>query len=330
MRARSIIPFLVCVLAAAGCSLFDGGGDDGPQGPPPEIPGRLVFSAPDEEGNQQIFSSFTNGTDLRQLTGLEQASAFSPAWSPDGGQIVFASTLLGISGFSHLYLMDADGDDQRLLRHTDSLGREIPVAGNNPKWSPDGRKIAYESCIDCEMFGKNVEIFVYDIETQQITQITDHPGRDFSPKWAGKNAVSFITNRDYLSFEETQLFDLYEFKLVDKSLKRITTDGKSGIWIWDPGKEGYLIRQNKEPLIWYWLNPMSMDTLEVVDPDQFNVEDAAKVLSPIKFDETLNTLWLLEHRHPQFQFHFYKVETDELIKTFRAEQMSGFDWQVKS
>lgn len=85
MRAKSIIPFLVCVLvAAAGCSLFDSGGDDGPQGPPPEIPGRLVFSAPDEQGNNQIFSSFTNGTDLRQLTDLEQASAFSPAWNPNG------------------------------------------------------------------------------------------------------------------------------------------------------------------------------------------------------------------------------------------------------
>jgi len=95
MRAKSIIPFLVCVLvAAAGCSLFGGGGDDGPQGPPPEIPGRLVFSAPDEQGNQQIFSSFTNGTDLRQLTDLEQASAFSPAWSPDGQHIIYDIVVL--------------------------------------------------------------------------------------------------------------------------------------------------------------------------------------------------------------------------------------------
>ncbi len=58
----------------------------------------------------------------------------SPAWSPDGAWIAFASVEDGDGG---IWLMRADGTDLRPLAVTDT---DEPSA---PAWSPDGTRIAY-------------------------------------------------------------------------------------------------------------------------------------------------------------------------------------------
>lgn len=70
-----------------------------------------------------------------------------PAWSPDGSQIVFASDRDQNGELSYgdrvqyaneLYLMDADGSNQRRLTTTKDLNEASPA------WSPDGRVIGYQ------------------------------------------------------------------------------------------------------------------------------------------------------------------------------------------
>jgi dipeptidyl aminopeptidase/acylaminoacyl peptidase len=81
--------------------------------------------------------------ELRRLA--EQAA--DPAFSPDGTQIAYASDRdengelsYGdtVSYATELYVMDADGSDNRRLTHTPDLNERAP------SWSPDGRLIAYE------------------------------------------------------------------------------------------------------------------------------------------------------------------------------------------
>jgi TolB protein len=69
---------------------------------------------------------------------------YSPTWSPDGQQIVFCSTRQDTNGdgsinyhdAAHLYIMNADGSDQRPL--TDD-----PAIYQEPAWSPNGRWIVF-------------------------------------------------------------------------------------------------------------------------------------------------------------------------------------------
>ncbi len=49
----------------------------------------------------------------------------------------------------------------------------------NPTWSPDGRWIAFAS----DRSG-NWDIFLLELETGQLIQLTDDPGDDTEPDWS--------------------------------------------------------------------------------------------------------------------------------------------------
>jgi TolB protein len=95
------------------------------------------------ENTCAIYTVSADGFGLRELA--ERSSG--PAYSPDGRLIAFASdrdehgrhaTGNDEEMFSsELYVMEADGDDQRRLTETESLDE------NGPVWSPDGSRIAY-------------------------------------------------------------------------------------------------------------------------------------------------------------------------------------------
>ncbi|HYI13842.1 MAG TPA: hypothetical protein VEX37_00505, partial [Thermomicrobiales bacterium] len=61
----------------------------------------------------------------------------SPAWSPDGTKIAFASSRAWDRGGLDIYVVNADGSD--LQRLTDD-----PSFEESPRWSPDGSMIAFE------------------------------------------------------------------------------------------------------------------------------------------------------------------------------------------
>jgi Tol biopolymer transport system component len=73
------------------------------------------------------------GGELRRLTS-DPANGMYPSWSPDGKRITFMSWR---NGRTELFVMNADGSDQRKLMDVDR-GDAI-----DPRWSPDGARIAF-------------------------------------------------------------------------------------------------------------------------------------------------------------------------------------------
>ncbi|MCE2398968.1 MAG: PD40 domain-containing protein, partial [Gemmatimonadetes bacterium] len=83
--------------------------------------------------NYDIYVMDADGGSQTRLTDNSDLD-ISPAWSPDGTEIAFASLRDHIV---NIYVMDADGGNQTRL-----TGNRTLV--DNPAWSPDGTRIAFE------------------------------------------------------------------------------------------------------------------------------------------------------------------------------------------
>ena len=86
---------------------------------------RIAFTR-SSASRADVFLMEADGTHARKLTG--KTDGFSPAFSPDGKKIVFASNDAGQT--THIRIMDADGTDVRRLT------TETKVHDDNPDWQP--------------------------------------------------------------------------------------------------------------------------------------------------------------------------------------------------
>jgi len=242
-----VTTFLISFLAFTSCSLF-GGGDPGPN-----IPGKIVFSAKDDEGTSQIYTMKANGTDVKQLTHFgPDGGAADPAWSPDGQRIVFANYTGATTLGPYLYVMDTDGGNMRPLKR---MQRESPKAliGSAPAWSPDGTKIAYQVCTNCERGGEDYEIVVVDAagetyDPNQVHAVTDHPASDTNPAWSPDGSrIAFVSDRDYVEADTMRYrTDLYIVDADGSNLTRLTQTGNATRPTWNPNGKTIAYEWNRQ------------------------------------------------------------------------------------
>ena len=106
-----------------------------------------------------------------------------PVWSPNGRKIAFRSNR---DGNWEIYVMNADGTEQVQLTNTDSLPNDFPVYNRNPFWSPNSRKIGFDSNRN-----GNYEIYLMDANGDNPTNLTQNPAGDIGGSWVlGELAVS--------------------------------------------------------------------------------------------------------------------------------------------
>ena len=94
---------------------------------------KIVFCAGTSTFARDIYVVNSDGSDLTRLTSGDGNNVY-PAFSPNGQKIVFTSNR---TGTSQVWLMNADGSDQRQLTFDSQPKDQVP------DWSPDGSKIAY-------------------------------------------------------------------------------------------------------------------------------------------------------------------------------------------
>jgi Tol biopolymer transport system component len=114
-------------------------------------------------------------------------------WAPDNRRFVFAALS---AGQPVLTIVDADRGRREAEHEFKDLGEIY-----NPAWSPDGRRIAFSA-----LTGGVLDLYVFDLESRQLQQLTDDPFADLDPEWTpdGREIVwvtdRFSSNLETLSF----------------------------------------------------------------------------------------------------------------------------------
>jgi dipeptidyl aminopeptidase/acylaminoacyl peptidase len=179
-------------------------------------------AAKGEKDKAQVWNLNRLGGEAVQVTDVKQGiDEF--AWSPDSSRL-----LLTISDPKPADLTEDEEDDEKPLPHViDRMqfkqdyvgyldrrrthiyiytpGTEAPVQltsgdydDSEPVWSPDGKSIAFVSdrSADPDLnFGTDVFVVAVDDENHELKQVTNNPGRDYSPAWSpDSKSIAYVTS----------------------------------------------------------------------------------------------------------------------------------------
>jgi Tol biopolymer transport system component len=175
----------------------------------------FVSTRGDPYDDRDIYRMDADGTNQQQLTFVDpdvdpnvdppaRVSDEQPSVSPDGTEIAFASNTHyddTESGSYHvdqldIYVMDsADGGNVRRLTSDASPTSptlNLESRSQNPAWSPDGSRIAYESTKS-----GNSEIWVMNADgTGEPVNVSQHEAWDSDPAWSPDGTqITFMSRR---------------------------------------------------------------------------------------------------------------------------------------
>jgi TolB protein len=147
----------------------------------PSPRGLFVFSL-NEAGRAHLFIYSPLSLTLTRLT-ADPWDDITPALSPDGSQVAFASRR---NGYLDLYLLRLGTGE--ITRLTDT-----PEYDASPSWSPDGNWLAYVSYLD-----DNLEVLIRSATdpSQPPIRLTEDPAADHSPAWSPQGRqIAFVSDR---------------------------------------------------------------------------------------------------------------------------------------
>jgi Tol biopolymer transport system component len=192
----------------------------------------------DYDETMDVFVSAKDGSGLRRLTDAPGYDA-EGSYSPDGKQIVFCSLRdafplsklspkdrqlyeLNPAHFGEIYLMDADGSNQRRLTSTQGYD-------GGPFFTPDGQRIVWRRF---DEKGETADIYTMKLDGSDVRRLTDFKAMSWAPY--------FHPSGDYVIFTANKYgFDNFELFVVDAEGRhepvRVTdTDGFDGLPVFSP------------------------------------------------------------------------------------------------
>jgi dipeptidyl aminopeptidase/acylaminoacyl peptidase len=202
--------------------------------------GRKLLYLSSREGSPQLYLRWMDSGIERRLTNFTELPG-NIQWSPDGEWIAFTMAVPSESKpfvqpprkpqgaeweeppvfidklqyrydgagylknqYTHIFLLPADGGHPRQLTHGDY------DHGGDFTWSKDGSSIIFSANRheNAEYDPRNSEIYEIDIDTREVTTLTDRQGPDGNPKLSPDGSLIAYTGFDdaYQGYQVTQLY----------------------------------------------------------------------------------------------------------------------------
>ena len=175
---------------------------------------QIIFSS-SMQGNPELYVSDATGGRPRRLTNSNGANT-SATWNPKTGQtVVFVSDRGGVP---QLYSMNSDG--------TSVSKFDLPDMGYviDPAWSPNGQLLAFS----WRRPNGNYDIYVMEIVTRQLVELTRDVGRNERPSWAPDGR--------HLVFESTRTGTRQIWSMIadGTQARQLTKQGQNESPNWSP------------------------------------------------------------------------------------------------
>jgi len=187
--------------------------------------GKWVAFTAQYDGNTEVFVVPAAGGEPKRLTytatlGRDEVSdRMGPnnivmGWTPDGKSVLFRSRMRSFNDFiGQLYTVPVEG----------GLPEELPLPrGGFASYSPDGKQLVYNRIFREFRTWKRYrggmadDVWLYDFATKKTEQLTDDPGQDIFPMFAG-GKIYFISDRG-----KEMRFNLYSVDPATKKVERHT------------------------------------------------------------------------------------------------------------
>ncbi len=160
------------------------------------VNGRIVYSS-DVEGNKEIYTMNSNGTDIRRLTN-NPAGDEGAIWSPDATQIVFKSNRnksTGIKNDYDLFIMNVDGSNVR------SITNFHPSHERGASFLSDGNRVAFSSDKDGDF-----DIYSIKLDGTDLRQEINVTGSQTTTHWhPSGNRIAFTNKNNQNIFGLSQV-----------------------------------------------------------------------------------------------------------------------------
>ncbi len=201
---------------------------------------RIAFTSSHEKHGSQIYVYWVEESKVSRITQLDNSPG-SLSWSPDGEYIAFSKHVDESEprlvdppdapegaewhdpprvedrlnheadgsgtmpyGYSHLFVVSAEGGAKRQITSGDYHH------SGKPEWTPDGEKLIFSANRheDWEHEFRNSEIYSADIQSKEITQLTDRYGPNDTPRVSPDGeTIAYLGYEDQIqTYQTTNLY----------------------------------------------------------------------------------------------------------------------------
>lgn len=321
---------------------------------------RIAFSG-EYGGTRQVYVIPAEGGSPRQLTYYNDVGSMPPrggfdnrvlGWTPDGDAVLFRGNRLpwGVRMGRYFTVPVAGGLETPLA---------IPEGGGGDL-APDGTRMAYTP-IDREFRtwkryrgGRAQDVWIYDLEANTATRVTENPATDNQPCWLG-GKVYFTSDRngklnlfayDPATQEQRQVTHHEDFDVLWPSAGPSSIVYQCGGWIWklDPasGEEAHRVpirvagdfpdtyprvRNVKDNVDWFEISPTGKRALFAARGDVFTVpakHGEIRDLTRTQGIREMDPIWSPDGRW----IAYWSDRTDEYELWVRAHDGSGNERRV--